>query len=281
MSLFFNSCLKIQDCGINSKDIERGNKMRKYLVLIFAVLLLTACSSKELKESDLDMKELLDNVAKANESVKSIKHQAFNEVIVTAGDEGIEELLETEQYMDFEAKAMEQHIKDESSLGEDSDIIIYTVDGEVVIFDNDEEEWHPLSASEAAPLLAAAEDLDINELMGSLIDLADWFTVYEDGDSYVASIDELEVDEYTELLERLGSDLAELFVIVGDDADIDKFEYNFRIDAETYLAEEVNFYVYVSFVEGEEDITYEETSEVIYSDYNAIDPIEIPAEARE
>src|SRR5699024_822891 len=220
-------------------------------------------------------------MVKANESITSLRQTIDNDVNVGAGDEEHYEKLDVEQLVDLDAKAMEQHIKQDSTFEGKTDIIIYTVGEEGFIYDETLSEWHVITdPGQLASMVGAVENLDLNEMLDSIIDLADQFTVYEESDHYVVRVNELDDDDMMELLEVMGSEIVELLTVTDEQAQIDDFEYEITVDPESSLVDEVYFNMSISIDGDDETLTYQEEQTTEYTDYNEIDEIEIPEEAR-
>lgn len=262
--------------------------MKKILPLLLATFFLAGCSTllqlgsdssnKQIESEEMTASDLFAEVKGKEDSIQSASQVSVVEIGVTMdGDRQVESKY-MEQDVDIENGGLEQYSKNENNYQEVSHYRLFYANDESYFYDYDTERWAE-NPGEVASIKEMIENIEFTGHLNQFDDYHDHFSVYEDGDAYILSLNVPEGDEALAFLKEMEHDISYLIDPDQQNLTLDHYKFDFTIDRDSYYIQKVESEIKFTF--DDEDIEYEENRDVTYTNYNEVEPIEIPDEAKE
>lgn len=273
---------------------ERDGFMKKFIPIMMSLLLLlalSACGSDNTKTdanekqtgkaSDLSTKELLEEAIAANSDLNSFSI----EMIMDMDIEGEQQEMTSTIAMDIVTDPFS--FRQEMAMAMDLEEMpgtmeMYLVNNHLYMYDSSEEQWMKFPAEFSEEMGLFDENMDLGKQLSPFNEYLDDFTVTEDKDNYMLTLNDMDGERFNELLQSTlpnssatGMDFAELFGAI----DFKQVEYVLYFDKDTFLFNASDIYLSYDLGFEDEQGTIEQKVKATYSKHNEIDEITIPQNA--
>lgn len=266
-------------------------KLMPMLISIFLLLALSACGSDNTKSnnegkqgekaSKVSAEEIMEKATDANKDLNSFSTEMVMDMKMDI--EGEQQEMTSTISMDVVTDPLSFKQVMEMDLDElPGKMEMYLVDNNFYMFEPSQEQWMKFPADFSDELGLLDENMGIEDQLSQFKDYISDFSVTEDGDNYVLTLNDLDGEKFNELLQRTmpdssatGLDMAEL---IGE-LDFKKVEYTLYFDKKTYMFTASDIYLSYDLGSDEEQGTMEQKVKATYSNHNKIDEISIPQEA--
>lgn len=158
---------------------------------------------------------------------------------------------------------------------------MYMLEDAFYMYDSNSDAWLqlPLEGMESV-LGQSTKQLDANEQLKQLESIISEFTIHEEGDEYILTLD-VAGDKFTEFvieqMQLLGSvGITEADEDIVEIVKYDKVNYVLKINKDTYDMTALDLVMHMTIEEDDESVMLEIDSKMTYSNINGIDKIEVP-----
>ncbi|ANU16130.1 hypothetical protein BBI11_03210 [Planococcus maritimus] len=285
--------------------------MRKWVAVIgtsAAVIGLGACSSAEApttteEENENPTQETQDKsqsaskvytqAVEASRQVESLRAKSHTEQQMKMQPDGMEIDMTVDSDMEMTYEPLAFHQKGETSIvSEDIDNTnpmlteMYMTEEGLYMHETSVDMWlkMPEEMQENMQSIAGQQSADPARQLDELGDFEEDFVLEETDEVYILTLD-ASGEEFQELTdEQLEKTLGQMEIeapLAPEDLEVHAVNYVITLDKETYLADRMEVDMELDVDVRGEMMAIESQMQVDYSDYNAIDPIEIPPEVLE
>ncbi|MEZ0480093.1 DUF6612 family protein [Planococcus sp. SSTMD024] len=284
--------------------------MRKWVAVIgtgAAVVGLGACSNaeaptteeesenpaQEAPEETQSASEVYAEAVKASQQVESLRAQSNTEQQMKMQPDGMEIDMTVDSEMEMTYEPLAFHQTGETSIvSEDIDNAnpmlteMYMTEEGLYMHETSVDMWlkMPEEMHENMKSIAGQQSADPARQLDELGDFEEDFVLEETDEAYILTLD-ASGEEFQELTdEQLEKTLGQMEIeapLSPEDLEVHAVNYVITLDKETYLADRMEVDMELDVDVRGEMMAIESQMQVDYSDYNAIEPIEIPPEVLE
>ncbi|WP_341959774.1 hypothetical protein NM897_08560 [Planococcus maritimus] len=285
--------------------------MRKWMAVIgtsAAVIGLGACSNAEepatteegseasapeAQEETKSASEVYTQAVEASQQVESLRAKSHTEQQMKMQPDGMEIDMTVDSKMEMTYEPLAFHQKGETSIvSEDIDNTnpmlteMYMTEEGLYMHETSVDMWlkMPEEMQENMQSMAGQQSADPARQLDVLGDFEEDFVLEETDEAYILTLD-ASGEEFQELTdEQLEKTLGQMEIeapLAPEDLEVHAVNYVITLNKETYLADRMEVDMELDVDVRGEMMAIESQMQVDYSDYNAIDPIEIPPEVLE
>lgn len=285
--------------------------MRKWMAVIgtsAAVIGLGACSNAEepatteegseasapeAQEETKSASEVYTQAVEASQQVESLRAKSHTEQQMKMQPDGMEIDMTVDSEMEMTYEPLAFHQKGETSIvSEDIDNTnpmlteMYMTEEGLYMHETSVDMWlkMPEEMQENMQSMAGQQSADPARQLDELGDFEEDFVLEETDEAYILTLD-ASGEEFQELTdEQLEKTLGQMEIeapLAPEDLEVHAVNYVITLNKETYLADRMEVDMELDVDVRGEMMAIESQMQVDYSDYNAIDPIEIPPEVLE
>ncbi len=285
--------------------------MRKWMAVIgtsAAVIGLGACSNAEeqatteegseasapeAQEETKSASEVYTQAVEASQQVESLRAKSHTEQQMKMQPDGMEIDMTVDSKMEMTYEPLAFHQKGKTSIvSEDIDNTnpmlteMYMTEEGLYMHETSVDMWlkMPEEMQENMQSMAGQQSADPARQLDELGDFEEDFVLEETDEAYILTLD-ASGEEFQELTdEQLEKTLGQMEIeapLAPEDLEVHAVNYVITLNKETYLADRMEVDMELDVDVRGEMMAIESQMQVDYSDYNAIDPIEIPPEVLE
>ncbi|WP_416151748.1 DUF6612 family protein [Salipaludibacillus sp. HK11] len=267
--------------------------MKKSLITVFSAATLigmTACGSDNATSDDgMNVEEILNESISAMQSVDSYSMNMNMSQEMSDGEEAMAIDMSSEASFTVDPMTLMQTTKiDMGDLGmggehEAMETVSYFTKEDGFFTENPMMEgWLKLPESAMEDMLAMSEaQVNPEEQLEPLMDYVNELSVESSDDSHVITLsgDGLDMEDLLAQMEGLGLEgMDPMMGEMMEDIDIEAFAYDITIDKETFYQTESTVEMTMNIDMMGQTMSIDQTIHTIFSEFNEIDPIEIPQE---
>lgn len=284
--------------------------MRKWVAVIgtgAAVIGLGACSdaqaptteeesenpAQEAPEETKSASEVYAEAVEASQQVESLRAQSNTEQQMKMQPDGMEIDMTVDSEMEMTYEPLAFHQTGETSIvSDDIDNTnpmlteMYMTEEGLYMHETSVDMWlkMPEEMHENMQSIAGQQSADPARQLDELGDFEEDFVLEETDEAYILTLD-ASGEEFQELTdEQLEKTLGQMEIeapLAPEDLEVHAVNYVITLDKETYLADRMEVDMELDVDVRGEMMAIESQMQIDYSDYNAIEPIEIPSEVLE
>lgn len=256
--------------------------MRKWLLVALSACVLLVTAACGAGDDGQKAQEVFEKSIQAMEGVNSFNMDMNMKQEIPFGEEVIK--TDTKMSGDVVIEPMTMHQKMNMSAGDEEsmEMEMYITEDSIYVWEAMSETWMKMP-EELFGEMMALEDMQTNptDELEKLKEYVDEFTYKEEGNNYILSLS-ASGDKFKELIkdtlaEFAGDDDASLNEMM-DMVEINKINYELKIDKKTYYQNELNMNMDLTITIDGESTTIKQNVHAVFSNFNGIDEIVVPQE---
>lgn len=250
-------------------------------------------SAPEAQEETKSASEVYTQAVEASQQVESLRAKSHTEQQMKMQPDGMEIDMTVDSEMEMTYEPLAFHQKGETSIvSEDIDNTnpmlteMYMTEEGLYMHETSVDMWlkMPEEMQENMQSMAGQQSADPARQLDELGDFEEDFVLEETDEAYILTLD-ASGEEFQELTdEQLEKTLGQMEIeapLAPEDLEVHAVNYVITLNKETYLADRMEVDMELDVDVRGEMMAIKSQMQVDYSDYNAIDPIEIPSEVLE